>query len=152
MPIHLEILEAFRAQTDTSLLSRAAETTLKHQSVPEATELSLVIADDEQLQLLNRQFRGLDKPTDVLSFPADMTDPESGAEYLGDIIISFERAKAQAIAGGHSITAELQLLIIHGILHLLGHDHADPQEKNRMWQSQNDILNQLCIANISPSE
>lgn len=152
MSIHLEILEAFRAQIDTQPLRRAAEIALKHQSVPKNAELSLVISDDDVLRQLNNQFRDVNKPTDVLSFPSTLTDPESGTEYLGDIIISFERAEEQASAGGHSITAELQLLIVHGILHLLGYDHAYLEEKTSMWQCQNEILAELGIENISPSE
>jgi len=152
MPIHLEILEGFRTQIDTSPLRLAAEATLKHHSVPEDAELSLVISDDEGIRKLNNQFRNIDKPTDVLSFPSALTNPESGVDYLGDIIISFERAEAQATAGGHNITAELQLLIVHGILHLLGHDHALPDEKRSMWQSQNKVLTELGIEKISPSD
>ena len=152
MPIHLEILEGFQAQTEINLLRLAAETALKHQSAPEDAELSIVVSNDEQLRQLNQQFLGIDAATDVLSFPSVLTDPESGAPYLGDIIISIQRAETQAQAGGHSLTAELQLLTIHGVLHLLGHDHADPQEKNRMWQSQSEILHTLGITKISLSE
>ena len=98
---------------------------------------------------LNRQFRNIDAPTDVLSFPADFSDPENGIPYLGDIIISYPSAKEQSYAGGHSIEAELQLLVVHGILHLLGHDHADPEEKADMWAAQKEILHDLGLENIS---
>lgn len=143
MPIYLEILEGFSAQIDASSLRLAAETALKHQSIPEAAELSLVVSDDEHLQQLNLQFRQVDAPTDVLSFPSTLTDPESGTTYLGDVIISIQKALAQAQSGGHNVMDELQLLTVHGVLHLLGHDHANADQKNRMWAAQAEILSRL---------
>lgn len=145
MAIYLEILEGFSSQTDSLALERAAETTCRYQSIPETSELSIVITDNQHIHELNQQFRNVDAPTDVLSFPAEFTDPESGAPYLGDVIISFPKAEAQATAGGHSVSAELQLLVVHGILHLLGHDHAEPEEKEKMWKAQSEILDQLGI-------
>jgi probable rRNA maturation factor len=106
-------------------------------------ELSLVLTDDAQLQELNREFREVDAPTDVLSFPLNEVDPDSGNLYLGDIVISLPRAQDQAQTQGHSLEDELRLLIVHGILHLHGYDHADEQEQAAMWAVQADILNQL---------
>ena len=100
------------------------------------------------MQELNRQYRDIDTPTDVLSFPADFTDPESEAPYLGDILISYPRAEKQAAAGGHSTLAELQLLVVHGVLHLLGFDHAQVQEKAEMWAAQSEILHRLGLEDI----
>ena len=141
--ITLEISEAYRTLVDSAALEEAAQAALRHQSAPEGASLTLVITDDAQLHALNRQYRGVDAPTDVLSFNADFTDPESDSPYLGDILISWERAAAQAAAGGHPVLDELRLLTVHGVLHLLGHDHADPEEKSRMWAAQNEILQQL---------
>jgi len=152
MPIHLDILEAYRSQIYPRLIESAAKATLQHQDVPADAELTIVITSDEQIHDLNTQFRGVDAPTDVLSFPAELTDPESGAPYLGDVVIAFPRAESQSRAGGHEIAAELQLLIIHGILHLLGHDHADQQEKDHMWAAQAEILGQLGIGDITLPE
>ena len=106
------------------MLERAAQEALRSASM-EAADLSIVITDDAKLQELNRQYLGSDMPTDVLSFPAEETDPDSGEIYLGDILISLPRASEQASAGGHPVEDELQLLVVHGALHLLGHDHAD---------------------------
>jgi probable rRNA maturation factor len=131
---------------DFSFLQPAALQALRLSASPAATGgtgLSIVIGDDAQLQELNRQFLGLDAPTDVLSFPADEVDPDSGERYLGDVIISLPRAAAQAEAAGHSVQDELQLLVVHGVLHLLGFDHADPDEKERMWGIQAQVLHQL---------
>ena len=94
----------------------------------------------------------MDAPTDVLSFPASETDPESGITYLGDILVSVPRAHQQAIAAGHSLESEVQLLVVHGILHLMGHDHADADEKARMWQAQAEILAGLGLAHIQIRE
>jgi len=111
----------------------------------EKADLSIVLTNDERIQVLNRDYRGIDAPTDVLSFTADEPDPETGATYFGDVIISCQRAEKQALAGGHSLVAEIQLLVIHGVLHLLGHDHDDPDEKARMWAAQVKALQTLDI-------
>jgi probable rRNA maturation factor len=127
------------------LLQRAAELTLQQQSLPAGSELTIVLTDDRQLHELNRQYLGVDAPTDVLSFPAGEIDPDTALPYLGDILISFERARAQAQTSGHPVEAELQLLVVHGVLHLLGHDHAEPDEKQRMWAAQAHVLEQLGV-------
>lgn len=121
-------------------LEIAARKTLELEQADPKAELTILLSDDSQLHALNRQFMQVDAPTDVLSFPAQEVDPETGVLYLGDIIISLERAQAQADAGGHALLAELQLLVVHGVLHLLGHDHAADDEKARMWQAQRSVL------------
>jgi len=114
-------------------------------------ELTLVITDDAGIQALNRDFLGNDAPTDVLAFSALEEDgpfvaaPEASG-YLGDVIISYPRAVAQAQQQGHAPGQELDLLVVHGILHLLGYDHADEEEKAAMWAKQDEILNALPTA------
>jgi probable rRNA maturation factor len=103
----------------------------------------LVLTNDAQIQKLNRRFRGEDHVTDVLSFPEDEPDLETGQRYLGDVVISLQRARAQAKAGGHSLQAELQLLAVHGVLHLLGFDHGEAAEREAMWAAQDKILTAL---------
>jgi probable rRNA maturation factor len=137
--------------TKTALLQRAAHLTLEQQSAPD-DDITIVLADDEQLRALNRDYLGIDAPTDVLSFPASELDPETGARYLGDILISVERAASQAQAAGHALEAELQLLVVHGVLHLLGHDHAEAQEKARMWAAQDDVLKRLGLSGLKIHE
>lgn len=129
-----------------SALKEAAETALRHEGERAGAELSLVIATDAQLQKLNRDFRGENRATDVLSFPSDENDKETGRRYLGDVVISLPRARAQAKATGHPLKVELQLLTVHGILHLFGHDHAVPGERTRMWAAQDEILRQLGLS------
>ncbi len=138
--IHVEIAPEFAAQVDAPALTQAALAVLQQQGVPEESDLSVVVTDDEQLHHLNLQFRQVDAPTDVLSFPAGDIDPETGTLYLGDVVIAFPRAQAQADQGGHPIAEELRLLVVHGVLHLLGHDHAEPDEKARMWAAQRAVL------------
>ena len=141
--IDVFVADEFEAAVNTETLTNAALKTLHHQGRQDEVELTLLIDADERLRELNLQFRGLDTTTDVLSFPADEFDPDTGLRYLGDIIISFPTAEAQAEAAGVSVDAELQLLVIHGVLHLLGHDHANPDEKARMWADQKAILDEL---------
>jgi probable rRNA maturation factor len=114
-------------------------------------ELSILLAGDETIQRLNREYLGIDAPTDVLSFPAGDTDPESGAQYLGDIIISLPRAQSQAASAGHSPADELQLLAVHGVLHLAGYDHAEPEDKAVMWALQAQVLAALGCAITGPA-
>ncbi len=134
------------------LLERAAQAALEHESQTSESELTIVLTDDARLHQLNREYLGVDAPTDVLSFPASETDPETGARYMGDILISVPRAQAQADAAGHPLESEVQLLVVHGVLHLLGHDHAEPEEKARMWRAQSEILEQLGLGNIQIRE
>lgn len=116
---------------------------------------NIVIADDEYLLALNQKFRQIDRATDVLSFPAnDITRPiseeiaqglepelgEEGEVFLGDIFISIEHATAQAEEYGNTLTQELCFLAVHGMLHLLGYDHMQPEEERIMRQKQREAL------------
>jgi probable rRNA maturation factor len=124
------------------LLERAARVVLDLSGVPDA-DLTIVLVDDARIQGLNRDFLATDAPTDVLSFPADEPDPETGRRYLGDVVISQMRAASQAAERAHPVEAEMQLLVVHGVLHLLGHDHAGADEKSRMWAAQAEALERL---------
>ena len=134
------------------LLKRAAYAVLQHESKSLDHDLSIVLTDNEYLHELNLNYLGVVSPTDVLSFPASETDPETGARYIGDILISIPRAQSQAEAVGHPLESEVQLLVVHGALHLLGHDHAEPDEKTRMWKAQAEILESLGLGNIKIHE
>jgi probable rRNA maturation factor len=137
---------------ESELVERAAHATLKHESISDDPDLTIVLTDDEQLQDLNRDYRDIDAPTDVLSFPASESDPETGRRYIGDILISVQRAEEQASAAGHALESELQLLIVHGVLHLLGYDHGEAEEKVRMWAAQSAVLAKLGLSGIKISE
>ena len=145
--IDIQIAEQLDLSEDPNAVSKAletaAQTTLKLADADSSVELTILLTDDAEIQQLNNQFLGLDTPTDVLSFPAGELDPESEALYLGDIVISVPRAQAQAEAGGHPYMEEMQLLVVHGVLHLLGHDHGEMDEKARMWALQSKALTEL---------
>ena len=134
------------------LLERAAQVVLQHESQSLDVDLSIVLTDNAHLHELNLNYLGVDAPTDVLSFPASETDPETGARYVGDILISIPRAQEQADGAGHPLESEVQLLIVHGTLHLLGYDHAELDEKARMWKAQSEILESLGLGNIKIHE
>lgn len=143
MDIYLVIDNQFTKDVNEAQLRKAAETVLAQHQTDPLSELTVVIDSDAKLQELNLQFLGIDAPTDVLSFPADEMDPDSQQHYLGDIIISLPRAREQALAAGETLEDELQLLVVHGTLHLLGYDHGEPEDKIEMWKAQRSLLDSL---------
>ncbi len=128
----------------TSDVERAALAALAVEKA-ESGALTVVLTDETQMQTFNREFSGKDISTDVLSFPDGTVDPDLNLMYFGDIIIAVPIAQEQAKRAEHSTNNELMLLTVHGTLHLLGFDHILPQEKERMWAHQEQILNQLGI-------
>jgi probable rRNA maturation factor len=105
--------------------------------------IGIIITGDREIRQLNLDYRKIDQPTDVLSFNQNYTDPETGLEYLGDVLISVPTAKKQAQIGGHSLDQEIQLLVIHGILHLSGYDHDTRLNQSKMWNLQAKILKDI---------
>jgi probable rRNA maturation factor len=140
--LQIKIRPYYRNKFSQENLHSAADQALKR-CQPKDAIVSILITGDAEIQELNRQYRSMDKPTDVLSFNANYIDPESGLEYLGDIIISVPQAKKQAAVRGHTTDQEIQLLVIHGILHLSGYDHDTPQRQKKMWMLQSEILKEL---------
>ena len=115
----------------------------------ENSELSITLTDDEHIHELNKNFRGVDKPTDVLSFAFRESDEpqilNQEVEILGDIIISLERAKIQAENFGHPYLREVIFLTVHGLLHLLGYDHIEDADRIEMEREQDFIMSELGI-------
>lgn len=144
--IEIDINEDLDIKIDKNLIANAAEAALSHHTTAAGDSLTVVITGDENIQQLNRQYRGIDTPTDVLSFEAGYQDPETNMTYLGDIIISYPQAKAQAESRDHTLEDEIQLLVVHGTLHLLGYDHGEPDQKAHMWTAQAAILKRLGIS------
>ncbi len=148
--INIQVEESVNERISCDLIEHienAAALTLSSHDKYQGFSLSIVISNDEKLHILNNQFRGIDAPTDVLSFSADETDPDSGEIYLGDIIISIDQAYTNAAViqseiETYTIEKELLTLVIHGVLHLLGYDHAEQEEKKRMWEIQEKVLAQ----------
>jgi len=144
--IHVE--EKFRGVVDEGWARRIAQTVLKAEGVVPPYEVGLVFTDSEAIKQLNRDYRGVDEPTDVLAFhmlPQKEVDdsfalPPDGVTRLGEVIISYPQAVAQAREQGHSTERELALLVIHGILHLLGYDHEEPEEESKMRERERELL------------
>ncbi len=150
--IDIQYYDEVLPKLNEQVLETAALAALEQQAAGEDAALSILLTNDAHIQELNRDYRGYDKPTDVLSFEAHERDPETGLLYLGDIIISLARAAAQAEQGGHPLLAEVQLLVVHGVLHLLGHDHAEAEEKALMWNDQAEILARLGLSDMKIQE
>ena len=139
------------------MILRAINAALRAEGVGVDCEISVLLTDNEGIHELNREYRNVDRPTDVLSFPEfDLTpgelpapedaDPGTGLVPLGDMVISMERAAAQAKEYGHSNRRELSYLVVHSVLHLLGYDHLDEgPQKARMREREEAILGELGI-------
>ncbi len=157
MLVDVQVEEPFVSAVSPGWLRAVAQATLDQPGVQPShgAGLSLVITDDEALRVLNRAYLGIDATTDVLSFGGESPDFVSAPDaepYLGDVVISYPRAQAQAAAGGHPVDAELALLVVHGVLHLLGYDHVRPDDKAAMWKQQAHVLAKLGLADIQPTE
>jgi probable rRNA maturation factor len=152
LSVEVQIEGPFADKVSQEWLSSVAQTALDMEN-RSAGSLTLVITDDETVRGLNRDYLGIDAPTDVLAFGGESPDfvsaPEA-ADYLGDVLISYPQAQRQVDAAGHSVEAELTLLVIHGVLHLLGYDHVSADEKDAMWQRQGRILSHLGLGHIQP--
>jgi probable rRNA maturation factor len=134
---------------------KAAAVLTAQQGGRESAALTVVITDDASVAALNRQFRGVDAPTDVLSFPADAPPPmpdddgvmdDDDLPYLGDLVIAYPYASAQAARLGHDLIDSLTLLVVHGTLHLLGADHDTAERRAAMWAAQARALTALGVS------
>lgn len=141
---------------------RVMEAVLKSENCPYEVQVNLVLTDNEGIRICNAQFRGMDRETDVLSFPnveytapadfshieeerADCFDPESGELFLGDIMISVDKLKEQAANYNHSEKREFAFLVAHSMLHLCGYDHMEKEDANVMEKKQEEVLKNLGI-------
>lgn len=123
-----------------AIIYNATLTTLKvHDSVD--CEVSILLTDDAEIRVLNRQYRCIDAPTDVLAFAMrEGIDRDLNAQLLGDLVISVPTAQHQSVVHGHSLDMELAILSVHGTLHLLGYDHQTPEEAEIMFEKQEALL------------
>ena len=134
------------------LLNKAMNLVARLENLSENTEVDITIVTDEEIHVLNRDYRGVDRATDVLSFALDEGDDEPeilGAEaehLLGDIIISAEKANEQAEEFGHGLNREIVYLAVHGMLHLLGYDHVVEDEKIVMRRREEEILREIDLS------
>ncbi|MBE6688069.1 MAG: rRNA maturation RNase YbeY [Ruminococcaceae bacterium] len=134
-----------------NLIRKAVRTTLRSEKFPDDAEVSVTLTDNEEIHVMNREYRGVDRPTDVLSFPMAEDDDnigdfdmDKGAVLLGDIVISVEKIEEQAKEYMHSFERELAYLTIHSTLHLLGYDHVDnEQDEKEMTEKQDKIIESM---------
>jgi probable rRNA maturation factor len=147
----IQIDEQFQNGVDATLIEQAVAAALAAEGVAGAIEVSVLITDDATLHRLNRDYRNVDAPTDVLSFaddeesdaaPATFVRPPDVPRYLGDLAISYERVIAQADEYGHSRARELAFLTVHGILHLLGYDHERGAEEQAAMRAREEVIMQ----------
>ncbi|HET6498614.1 MAG TPA: rRNA maturation RNase YbeY [Coriobacteriia bacterium] len=127
---------------DLAAFERLAEFVLDREDVPPAAELSLAVVGEEEMAALNERYRMVEGATDVLAFPCDDPCPVPGDEpvTLGDVVIAPEVAERQAAELGHTVEEELNLLLVHGILHLLGYDHETDDDARVMQERQDSLL------------
>lgn len=135
-------------EINQELINSVIAESLKYEGISDNCEISVTIVDNKEIHSINLKHRGIDRPTDVLSFPLIDFDketlPDDGTKiYLGDIIISIEKAAEQAKEYGHSLEREIGFLTAHSMLHLLGYDHITSEEEKIMFKKQEEILENL---------
>ena len=121
-------------------IKAAAEAVLETEGIEDKCELSVLLTDDEGIHVINREFRDVDKPTDVLSFPMGDIDPETGRLLLGDMVLNVNRAEAQGAEFGHGAEHEISYLTVHSVLHLLGYDHVDEGEMKKQMRGREKLI------------
>ncbi len=148
--IEVQVHPGAAADCLVPLVVRAGQAAIRQMGLDPATvDLTVVLADDAEVARLNQEFRGLAGPTDVLSFEAEdeldgLSDEMSA--YVGDVIVSLDRARDQAAEAGHPLEHEVALLVAHGTLHLLGLDHAGDEERRHMWALQEEATREALSA------
>jgi len=152
--ITVDIDEKFATEVAEENLVAAISAVLTYEEISSAG-VAIVVTDNEYVQRLNREYRGVDAPTDVLSFAAQEGEeldaafaPEAADEidrYLGDLILAYPYAAVQAARYGYPVQTEMQLLVVHGCLHLLGYDHDTDEAQAEMWAAQSVILSSLGV-------
>ena len=143
--ITIQINKKFVEKISISFLEEIASQIFTFLDIETQSDLSILVDTDAALKKLNNLYRGINQPTDVLSFESDEINPETGFASLGDIAISFPTAERQAAEAGHPVINEVVLLLVHAILHLTGYDHNSKEEKKEMWAEQQSVLDHLGI-------
>lgn len=147
LALDVQVKDEFANLVDVDLLRKLVERVLVAEGLQGKFEISLLITDDRTIQELNATYRGIDQPTDVLSFPLlekrrrrRFVVPPGDMIHLGDVVVSYPRAVEQAAQYGHSVERELGYLIVHGVLHLLGYDHKTRAEREAMRAREENVL------------
>ena len=136
--IHINIEKAFRNLVNQTLLKSTANTVLKLLNENDF-EITISIVGDKKIRELNNEFRSINSETDVLSFSANEINPETAKKYIGDVIISYPVAEIQSKVLHNQIRDEINLLLVHGMLHLLGYDHGSDEEEKQMFAIQSKL-------------
>lgn len=150
IPVTAEVPGA-ASDSNCALIRKTIRTALEAEGVTVPCEVDVLLTDDEGIHAVNLEMRGVDRPTDVLSFPSfdlrpgevpgeEDADPATGLVPLGDMCLSMERVKAQAAEYGHSSRRELAYLVTHSVLHLLGYDHLDEGEEKALMRAHEDVI------------
>ncbi len=163
MTLNLEYEAEIKLQLDyETIISKVVDKALDLENCPYEIELNVILTDNKEIREINREYRDIDAPTDVLSFPMinyetpgdfsildeednDTFNPETGELLLGDIIISVEKVMEQAAEFGHSEERELAFLTAHSMMHLFGYDHMEDEERIVMEKKQRQVLEELII-------
>lgn len=141
--IEFLIPRKYRANIDTERLLLAYEKSARKLDRHSEDSVTLKITDNAGIRKLNKAYRGMDEPTDVLSFENDFVDLETGRRFIGDIVISMEKASSQAEERGFSLQQELEMLFVHAVLHLNGYDHFEEADLEEMSSLQDEILKEI---------
>lgn len=143
--MEIEISNLTEEKIDESIITNVINKAAEKLDVKDAI-ISIVLIDNKRIHEINREYRGVDRPTDVISFAfTEEISPETDYTNLGEIYISLEKAHEQSIEYGHSFLRELSFLTCHGFLHLMGYDHMKPEEEKEMFSLQEEILSDLGI-------
>lgn len=154
----MQVAPAFRGRLKVAWLRDVVRRTLESERLHTPAEVGLTVTDDATVRALNARYRGLDEVTDVLSFGLTEASPDapggpfalppSGRIQLGDVVLSYPQAARQARQAGHTVVHEAAVLVAHGVLHLLGYDHAEPEEERVMFSKQEAVAAEM--ASTSP--
>lgn len=143
----MKVIVTMEEAAHEELIQRAVEAALAYEHFEQDAEVEVLFASLEEIHVINLEQRGIDRPTDVLSFPMEEDpygaepDPTTGAVFLGSMVLCLDKAKAQAEEYGHSLEREIAFLTVHSILHLLGYDHELGEEEEReMFRRQEEVL------------
>ena len=148
--IEIQVDARWSSQVNTERLENAVRTTFQLEGILSEPGLSLVIVGDEEMSRLHEHYRNDPETTDVLTFPYEDEGVEEMVGYPGDIVICYPQAARQGADEGHSAQDELDLLAVHGTLHLLGYEDEDPVARVRMWQQQRAVMERLGMGGIAP--
>jgi len=153
MPTHtvdVQVAQDVQPEFGRKLIRQVVTRALQKERLEASTEVGVLLTTDEEVHRLNKEYRGVDRTTDVLSFSLEDEDemfhpPPEGVRWLGEVVVSYPQAVRQAAEYGHSVEREVAFLTVHGVLHLLGYDHEQPEGEATMTRRQEEVLSSLGI-------